>query len=260
MLRKLGLVTAWHITDIDNLESISKNGLLSRADIEKRQLPFRQVGWESIVESRPVGKENVLSFVTPYNGFAYGRHENHLRYHPNSRGLCLLEIDLDTAIGWRMTKTLISSGNIAKTRIPARIENIAKFEEVLIWNAFLNPQPDSSEVTQNALMSEILLPAPVPIRAIRCIWVENQTIAGLIKQKLPSAPIRLCDGLFQPGFKLGGAAFENFAERLTYPPYRVRHPKLGEGKVIGSLGRGQRAIAVFDGKHHVISFGSYRHI
>ncbi len=217
MLKELGFVTAWHLTDIGNLESIAQHGLLSRADVSRKEISHIKVGWEGIVHTRPtVSQDYVLSFVKPQNEFVYGRRDNHHSLHKDAQGLCLLELDLESAIRENWHLALVSSGNLAKRKFPAQIGHLFQFEEILNLHVFLGEKFELNEMNANSLMAEVLLPSPVKVDSIRNIWVKDAESEKKILAVLSDAPVVVLPELFNRGFKFSSQAIENFSKRSPF--------------------------------------------
>ena len=257
MFTELGLTTAWHLTDVDNLPSIAAFGLRSRNALSVGRIPFNEVGWDHIVNSRPSGHDAVLTFMTPRNKFVHGRHMRHAQQHPRSRGLCLLEIDIRVASRGEPDRVTVTSGNVAKKTIPVAMATLPHFEEVINWNAHLNWACAETDVIANARMAEIHFPDPVPATAIRHVMVATQSVAEIARKHWNLSEVLTVDGLLAEGFSLPTACRQNFSVRNAYEPFQIFSSRYGNGTVIAGLGNGRRAIARFDDQLQVISFGSY---
>lgn len=249
-------VTAWHLTDVNNIESIADLGLFSRAHLQETSTPVFEVGWDEIIHQRTEWMRYVLTFVTPYNPFTYGRIDWHQVYHPDSRGLCLIEIDLRAALTSSLGVTLVSSGNLAKTRITPNVESVENFLNVLDWHSMLDRNVEKSEQVNFARSAEILFPESIPPTAIRSIWVPGSLHEQIWKNPRIKFPVHVGDNLFLRKQPLPSPARHNFTRVKKLGPTEIIHEEYGHGFLIGQLG--SRAIADFDNSgKRLIRFGSY---
>ena len=244
MVSSDGLKTAWHLTDIANLQTIATEGLLSMETVRQRKLPVQEVGWDGIRNRRATGHQ-VLTFVQPYNIFVRGRIERHQSLHPNGIGLCLLEIDLAAATVGREDHAEITSGNSAKRRLPVSRGPLSRFVDVLDWGPLLAScdsrmatlDESSSEERDHAGQSEILLPSPVPASAIRRVWIGEESKKHVLTSGLRKFQSPVAQRFFHMRGRLPALAEENFRIDWFNAATPVTHRNLGPGQALGSIGK-----------------------
>lgn len=237
MLKKYRFTTAWHMTDIDNVVSILKYGLLSLQAVNERNIELREVGWSSIRDTRPEeSRDKVLSFVMPYNRFMERRPRNHRQYHPESKGLCLLEIDLEIALKNRLSTCLVSNGILSKKKFHVRVEPIDNLLNVIDWHVMLDPNFERNEENDFYAQAEILLPNPIPVESIRRFWVADQAAHNSVKKLNENLDVRVAAEYFDKCEKLPPPAVENFINYPRLTESRVSHNEFGRGILSGYLG------------------------
>lgn len=244
MFDEAGLFTAWHLTDIDNLESIAKHGLLSMDGVKAAGIKLHEVGWSGIRATRDTAAK-VLTFVQPYNRFIQGRFDWHLHQHPTSKGLCLLEIDLRVALTGRLDAAEITSGNIATTSAHVRRGPLDKFRGVLEWEPLLASMSlriraissSTADQQKTAGQAEILLPEPIPPTAIRRVWISPARQAWVDTTGLRHFPRQLVEGFSptKPG-SIPSPAIHNFEVDWLPEPVRCEIEPWGLGHLYGHIG------------------------
>lgn len=256
MFAEFGFVTVWHLTDVGNLKSILEHGLLARKDLEYKKLNFEPVGMAKIVASRPERTQDmVLTFVIPYNAFIRGRVRYHKPYHPNSRGLALLEIDLQSSILGREDSCFISNGNLAKQKIETKIGKLNDFVNMLNWNAMLDRYQENEHHTFGA-QAEVLIPSPISPSSIRRVWVENQTSVDFLESNEIAIPVFAAEEFFANQVRIPAPAIHNFQTFKMLSPTKITHPQFGQGILVCNLGG--RCVAKFEAFGlQLIRFGTY---
>lgn len=254
LFRKYDFVTTWHLTDIANLPSIFKHGLMSRAAVINQGFKFQEVGWDKIVKTRENWTDNVLTFVTPKNNFVAGRLDKHLEQQPGAQGLCLLEIDLVQALDRIGVDAKISNGLISKFSFSPTVSTISNFEDILDWHALMDYRLSSTDShVQFARGAEVLFSDSLPASCIRGIWFpDDKTRVKFLKLNLPVESFVSGD-LFSSVPSSFPTGVQNFKFHEKGESSRIFHALHGDGDIIGLLGG--RAVVDFDKSGlHLIQF------
>jgi hypothetical protein len=233
-----GFKTVWHMTDIDNLQSIALNGLMSRNMLEKIGIQFEKVGAEHIVNTRADFKKYALTFVTPHNKFIRGRFDYHFTYHPNSNGLALIEIDLRDAYDTRRGGCYITDGNLAAKRTEIQIGPLTDFVKILNWHSILDRHESGSAYKEIHEQAEVLFSRMIDKPAIRRFWVGSPEDASRIQSLETHVPIEVANGFFESKgvSSLPWPAEHNFANIKRLPPTPIMNKKFGRGTLVCNLG------------------------
>jgi hypothetical protein len=252
ILKKWRLVTAWHMTDVDNLNSILEQGLLSIEQVRRKGISLTEVGWDQIRNTRPESsKDKVLAFVNPYNSFTRNRPYYHKKYHPNTRGLCLIEIDLLEAVEGRAGELLISNGILSKRKLPIKMDGIEDIASILNFHVMLDRSFEHNELNDFAAHSELLLPSPIDQNVFRRVWFPDKKLEAEFADSILAGRIKCAEDYFSSGSPLPSPAVENFDNFCKLHPMRIQHSEFGIGEIIGFLGDGFVARFVNNGIHWI---------
>ena len=244
LLRKYNFVTAWHLTDIGNLPSIVEHGLLARNVVTNQGIHANEVGSTEIVKTRKEWSDYALTFVTPYNKFIFNRPYWHHQQHPNSPGLCLLELDLILAVDLAEQEVKISSGLLSKTTFKPEVGPIDKFEDILDWHALLDKNEQKTESVLFARGAEVLFPNLISASCIRRVWIPGQSETHKFNELQTGLQAELGESLFKKSVLLPSPALHNFQKRRKSGPTLIFHKKFGRGEIVSQLGL--RAVVEFE--------------
>ena len=256
LFHQYDFLTAWHLTDIGNLQSISTHGLMSRAATERLGIAVHEVGWKPIADQRSEWADYVLSFVTPHNKFTFGRIEYHHIQNKQSLGLALIEIDLMRVFDLHGGEALISNGLLSKKSMPKVVADIEHFEDTLDWHAMLDRSAIKTEDILFSRGAEILFPQTISASCIRSIWFPGAEHISMKLREIFGCNLENGERFFKNVGPLTSPARHNFTIKKRIGPTRIRHKTFGVGQIESQLG--QRAVVNFEKTGmQLVRFGDY---
>lgn len=157
----------YHQTKLNNLESIIKNGLLSRAKIISQNLPFEDVADPQIIEERI---ENGLDVFVPFHFHPRTTFDYKIRYDHPDESFIFLCMYRDRA---KNCNALILPAHPLSNMQP-KIYSYSEGINIIDWDTMELKQGNTGYNSQ-VRMAECLIKDEVNIRDISIIYVKDET-------------------------------------------------------------------------------------
>lgn len=162
-LQEYGIQALWYVTHLANLVSIVEHGILSRAEICRKNLQFEDISNWEVQRRRICYHDYVPLFLVPHTPMLY----NCWRIHGGA--IAVVEVDIQIA-DFRSVK--FSDGNIASSG--TNIYSDPKDLKNLDWKVIRAPWGAYSPEWKRKRSAEILVPRFVPRRYIKCIHLNSR--------------------------------------------------------------------------------------
>lgn len=172
----------YHLTSIDNLENIFKNGLLSRKDaLDKNSIKDDIADSEIIAKRKELGIDDYVPFhfcgLTPFAGAVLKAAEN------KDKKFCYITIKREFAKGQDFE---ICTAHPLSENPKAEIKSYNEGLKSIDWeNAEKRDYQD--EVSKNACMAECLATSPIMPKDFSFIYVPNEETKNSVKELLEKA-------------------------------------------------------------------------
>lgn len=167
----------YHLTDIENLPSILKNGLQPR----KHLISFSDVADEEIITSR---KKDQLESYVPFHFFARSPFDGAVQLSHKQKTFVLIAIhrSLAQANNW----LIIPKHPLSLTKI--ELLEYSDGIEAIDWEA-MDKRDYSDRHSHSVCMAECLSPTSVSANSFFSIYVKDQKSSKRVKTMLESAGI-----------------------------------------------------------------------
>lgn len=166
----------YHLTKLSNLDSIIKNGLVSRHILESNQAIFGDVADSQIMSKR---KEFGLDYYVPFH------------FHPYSSFDVIVKntYSSDEFVYICIYRTLArENGFLILPKHPLSVEDVRllNFDEginEIDWDA-MESSSTVSDYCKNVRMAECLTDKIIPAKCFQSIAVRNQNVKEIVEKKL----------------------------------------------------------------------------
>jgi len=194
ILKSKGVTSLWHITHMDNINSIFLNGVLTHFDINKsHELTYNDISNHDVQARRerpePIYQRNIHSyvplFINPKNAMLY------LLQRIHRDNLCLIEISLDVLTN----RYIFTNGNAAR-RNSKFFSNLSTQFEQIPWNDVFSKRwveqnieyghsyPMTNEDIKSHMQSEFLISPKIDSKYIKKIHCKNQATVDIVENRL----------------------------------------------------------------------------
>lgn len=165
----------YHLTKLSNLDSIIKEGLVSRRILESRHMVFGDVADPQIMSKR---KEFRLDCYVPFH------------FHPySSFDVAVKNTHSDEFIYICIMRTFAKGkGFLILPKHPLSIDEVKLYSfdegmEKIDWNA-MESSSTTSDHCKNVRMAECLTDETIPVSCFQSIAVRNQEVKEIVEGKL----------------------------------------------------------------------------
>jgi len=178
----------YHITDINNLPSILKNGLIARANITG----FEDIADHDILKSRK--KLNLARYV-PFHFFAQNPFEGRVQKDHPQKEFILITIRREVAAknGWKIVPKHPLAGN------DLLLLDYKEGLEAIDWDK-MNERDYANEESKSICMAECLSPNTVSANSFFNIYVKSKEskskVVDLLKECNLSMHVDVNEGMF----------------------------------------------------------------
>ena len=164
----------YHLTALDNMNSIIKYGLLSRADVKRLGFRFNDVADPNIISGREMlGLDTYVPFhFHPYSAFDFAVKLS----RPNNKFVYITVMrELAERKGFKVLIRHPLSQN------ECTLYNYAEGVSLIEWDT-LERTGTSDAYSKNVKMAECLSDHPVPASSIHCVYVPDDWTKGFVEQ------------------------------------------------------------------------------
>lgn len=165
----------YHLTKLDNLDSILENGLLSRRKVKDKEVEFKDVADQEIISKR---KELGLDQYTPFHFHPYSAFDVAVKntYSEEFIYICILREDA------RKNNFLVLPIH------PLSLEEMELFEydqgfNNIDWNT-MQTVGTTDDYSKHVKMAECLTNLDIPAQYFQCIYVKSEETKKLVQKKL----------------------------------------------------------------------------
>lgn len=160
----------YHLTDVDNLESIFQNGLLSRSNLNE----FSDVADSEIIDSR---RQLQLEQYVPFHFYAGSPFDGRVQLDNRDKSFVLITVRRDhaQAQGWKVIpKHPLANGSI-------EIMDYGPGLAAINWE-LMDQRDYHDDDCRSVCMAECLSPTSVPANRFFSIFVQNSTELDLVSK------------------------------------------------------------------------------
>lgn len=173
----------YHMTAVANLHSISKSGLRSRFDLQRREVAFRDVADPSILESR---SQHSLDKMVPFHFFVRNPFDYRIAHDHAEVPMCLIAV-------WRTFARQNDWKIVAKHPLSGgscRVLNWDDGMEAIEWDQIDKSTRDYEDPHCRAVcMAEALSPNPVQLLDFAYIYFVSQKSVDMALRAAPNLPL-----------------------------------------------------------------------
>ena len=166
----------YHITSIDNLDSIITHGLISRSKVSEKELTFDDIADPEIIHKRGrLGLDNYVPFhFHPYSAFDVAVKN---RYNAKNMMYLCISRTLARENGFKILPKHPLSGE--EYYLYVYDEGFALID----WDTMTNLN-QNDRYAREVRMAECLTDKIIPIKAFTCIFVANEEAKNIVIEKM----------------------------------------------------------------------------
>lgn len=173
----------YHLTSADNLDSILKNGLLSRKLLREKGIGFKDIANTEIIDKRKMLK---LDKYTPFHFHPYTAFDFAIKYNGNPDNILYICVSRSFA---RSKNFLVLPQHPLSSDecVPLPFdEGMSKID----WNTMMEVGREDS-LAKEVKMAESLTDLVILARDFYCLYVPNEKMKNIVTKKLKEYGIKL---------------------------------------------------------------------
>ncbi|WP_027216581.1 DarT ssDNA thymidine ADP-ribosyltransferase family protein [Butyrivibrio fibrisolvens] len=173
----------YHLTSVDNLDSIFENGLLPRKCIRENGIGFRDIADPGIIDKR---KSLGLDKYTPFHFHPYTAFDYAVKYSGNATRMVYICVDREFA---RYNKFLV----LPQHPLSSDQIELFSFDEgmnKIDWDTMMEVGRDD-QYAKEVKMAESLTDLIIPANQFKCLYVANEEMKQFVTYKLKEYGIEL---------------------------------------------------------------------